>query len=91
MIFALFGALAMLLGAGVLYLASPHQCATSKPLPARALRWAGWVALVAGQALLLTWAGPATALFIGFTLAMTVWSIVPLAAAWRISRQGAAR
>jgi hypothetical protein len=44
--------------------------------------------LAVGLALLLNWAGIATAFFIAFTLLMTTWSIVPIAIAWRRHGRG---
>lgn len=90
MILAALGAAAILAGAGALYIASPQQCAFARALPRRLLGWSGGAAILAGQVLLLTWAGPAAALFIGLTLAMTAWTLAPLLAGWRRSRQGAA-
>ena len=86
MTFAIIGVLTILAGSVLLYLASPNQCAIRKALPFRPAVWFGALLLLAGQAMLLTWAGPATAVFIGVTVAMTVWCLVPLLAAWRRSR-----
>lgn len=86
MTFAIIGVLAILAGSVLIYLASPNQCALHKALPYRPAASSGALLLVAGQAMLLTWAGPATAVFIGVTVAMTVWSLVPLLAAWLRSR-----
>lgn len=90
----LSGSLAGLLavaGALLLYAAAPAQRLTAGPLPRRALALSGITALIAALALLLSLAGPATAVFILFTLAMTIWSIVPLAAAWRRRPRGDSR
>ncbi len=69
-------------GALALYAASPQQRLTDRALPRRALAWGGFAALALGLAALLQWAGPATAVFILFTLAPLVWTVVPPVAAW---------
>ncbi len=82
MILAAMGALLVMLGAGILFLASPHQLLLRKP-PARPIALgSGASAILAGTLLLLGWAGPATAIFIAMTAAMLVWTLLPLAAAW---------
>jgi hypothetical protein len=65
-----------------LYAASPQQRLTRRNLPGAALGWGGLVGLAASLAILLQWAGPATAVFIMLTLATLVWTLVPPAAAW---------
>ncbi|MGF7156258.1 hypothetical protein [Novosphingobium gossypii] len=76
--------------AGVaLYLATPHQRWGRLPASGRTMGKTGAGLLVAGMALLLAWAGTATAVFIGVTLLMTVWSIVPIAIAWWRGEKGA--
>lgn len=70
------------LGALALYAASPNQLLLTARLPVRRLSFAGWTMLAAALIALLQWAGPATSVFIGFTLAMLVWSVVPAVAAW---------
>jgi uncharacterized membrane protein len=82
MIAAWIGAALVLAGAAALYLASPNQRLVFSPLPRRRIGWSGAVAIGAGLALLLQWAGPATAVFTAATLAMLVWSVVPPIAAW---------
>ncbi|MCC2977951.1 hypothetical protein LK533_14870 [Sphingomonas sp. PL-96] len=80
MILAWTGAVLVMAGALACYAAAPHQKLLARPGRSRAP--VGALLLVLGTALLLQWAGPATALFIACTLAMLVWSVVPLAAAW---------
>lgn len=82
MILALAGGLLAVLASGLLYLASPNQRWGDLPFPPRLAGWGGVAFLLAGTALMLRWAGPATAIFIVTTLAMTVWSVVPIAVAW---------
>lgn len=82
MIFALGGGLLALFSSVLLYLASPNQRWGKLPFPPRLAGWGGLLFLVAGTAMMLRWAGPATAIFIVMTLAMTVWSLVPLVVAW---------
>ncbi|TDW64630.1 hypothetical protein EDF57_104429 [Novosphingobium sp. PhB55] len=72
----------IVLSAVALYLAAPHQAWGALPLSPRAMGWSGTAMLALGLALLLSWAGIATAFFIAFTLLMTTWSIVPIAVAW---------
>lgn len=69
-------------GALLLYAAAPHQRLLSRARPRRMLLVGGGLSLSAALLLLLAIAGPATAVFILLTLAMLVWSIVPLAVAW---------
>lgn len=75
------GALIVLSGVA-LYLAAPHQAWGALPVLPRSIGWSGVAILAVGLALLLGWAGIATALFIAATLLMTTWSIVPIAVAW---------
>ena len=86
---AVLGSAATLVGAILLYLASPNQRATTRKLPGRPIALLGLIALVGGLLLLLAWAGPATAVFIWLTLAMLVWSMVPAVAAWLQHRKAA--
>lgn len=84
------GALAVSIGALLLYLASPNQRLRTREKGRRSTAWAGLVLVLAGIAALLIWAGPATAIFIALTFAMLVWTFVPVAAAWwRRPRGGA--
>jgi hypothetical protein len=71
-----------LAGATLVYLAAPNQRLAVALLSRRTLAGGGLLTLLIALALLLGVAGPTTAVFIWMTLAMTVWSIVPLAAAW---------
>jgi hypothetical protein len=75
------GALIVVSGVA-LYLAAPHQAWGALPLSPRAMGRCGAAILAVGFALLLNWAGVATAFFIAVTLLMTTWSIVPIAVAW---------
>lgn len=79
---AAVGAFLVMAGAVNLYLASPNQRLTRTPVRRRSAGWAGAAAMIAGVTLLLKWAGPATAIFIALTVAMLIWSFVPVAAAW---------
>jgi len=83
MIAPLAGGLLVVISALLLYLAAPHQKWSTLPFPPRVAGWSGLAALGGGLALLLSWAGVATACFIAMTLLMTAWSIVPAALAWR--------
>lgn len=70
------------LSAALLYLGSPNQLLYLGALPRRSIAIAGPGLAVLGLVLLLQWAGPATSVFIAFTIIMLVWLIVPLVAAW---------
>lgn len=83
MIAPIAGGSLVVVSALLLYLAAPHQQWGRLPFPPRVAGWSGLAALGCGLALLLRWAGTATACFIAMTLLMTVWSIVPAALAWR--------
>ena len=84
MMIAIAGGVVTLVSATLLYLASPNQPALGSAGRARTLRLAGSAGMVLGLVLILQWAGPATSVFIALTLAMLIWTIVPLAAAvWR--------
>lgn len=88
---AAWGMILAVAGASLLYLASPNQRAIARALPGKSLAAGGGVLLVGGLALLLQWAGPATAVFIWLTLAMLVWSVAPPLAAWLRRAGGEAR
>lgn len=69
------------LGAFLLYAGSPNQRLSARgrrPL----LLALGAAGLLMALPLLLGWFGPATAVFVWMTVAMLVWSIVPLGVAW---------
>jgi len=87
-----FLGMVIVIGASLaLYLASPHQLVVKRTRPTQVLAWGGLAGLVLGLVVLLQWAGPATAVFIAVTLAMLVWTVVPLAAAWLRRRKEEAR
>ncbi|MBW4329265.1 hypothetical protein KY084_00035 [Stakelama sp. CBK3Z-3] len=66
----------------LLYFASPHQRLVPPHGQARIFAALGVTGLIAALAILLGWAGRASAVFMLFTIAMLVWTIVPLFAAW---------
>ena len=82
------GGLLVLFASLALYLASPNQRLIDRSLPHRALGWSGRVLFGIGLVLVLQWAGSATSVFITLTAAMLLWSILPLAIAWRRSAKG---
>lgn len=82
MVTAVIGAILVIISALLLYAASPNQLLRSKVDDPKPLVATGSTGLVLGLVLILQWAGPATSVFIALTLAMTVWTIVPLGAAW---------
>ncbi len=78
------GGLTSLAGAVLLYLAAPKQRVLPKAVrPRRGLAAAGWLLQALALACFLKISGAATAVFIWVTLAMTFWSVLPLATAWR--------
>ncbi len=79
---AILAGLCLLGGTMALYLASSNQRLRETPFPAQ-MQWAGWGLLAVGQVLLWTIMGIATALFTSMTAAMLLWTVVPLAVAWR--------
>ena len=85
------GGVLTLTGTILLYLASPQQRLAARTPRGRTLAGGGTLALLGALLLLLGVAGPATAVFIWLTLAMALWSIVPLAAAWARRPRGDAR
>jgi membrane protein implicated in regulation of membrane protease activity len=70
----------VLTGAICCYLASPNQRWLKAPV--RRLAWVGGAAILMALALLLQWAGPATAIFIVVTLAMLILTVAPVVIAW---------
>ena len=83
----LLGAIAVLAGGGLVYLTSANCQLLRRHRMPGLLMWFGLATIALGQALLLTWAGPATAVFIAVTLLMLVWTCLPLAAAWAAVRR----
>lgn len=79
---AIIGGLLVAASAWLLYLAAPHQKWGRLPCPPAVAGWSGLALLLGGGALLLSWAGRATAIFILLTIAMTIWSVVPVTIAW---------
>jgi hypothetical protein len=69
-------------GAFLLYAGSRNQRLFAASRPAGPMRLAGGAALLASLALMWTWFGRAAAVFAWATLAMLIWSVVPLAVAW---------
>ncbi|WP_129791157.1 hypothetical protein [Sphingosinicella sp. CPCC 101087] len=79
---SLLGSLLALAGSILLYLAVPNQKLVARRPAPRSLAGLGWAALAGALALMLLWAGPATAFFIVATIAMLVLTVLPVAAAW---------
>lgn len=69
-------------GAFLFYAGSRNQRLFAASRAGGPMRLAGGAALLAALAILWTWFGPATAVFAWMTLAMLVWSVLPLAVAW---------
>lgn len=82
------GGLLVLISSLMLYIASPNQRLTGRTPPRRMLARFGLAFFAIGLVLLLQWAGHATAVFIALTAAMLLWSVLPLAIAWRRGAQG---
>ncbi|MCJ1960191.1 hypothetical protein [Novosphingobium mangrovi (ex Hu et al. 2023)] len=77
------GLVLTLLGAALLYRAAPNQLLRPDQPAGRGVARGGWGAALLGLLVLLTWSGQATSVFIWLTALMLVWSLLPLAAAWR--------
>lgn len=83
-------ALALLAGAGCLYLAAPHQALVAAPLNRRALATGGGIALAVALVLLLSIMGPLTAVFTWTVGLMLVLSVAPVVIRWlRFRNEGA--
>ena len=82
MMIAVLGGVVVVVGATLLYLASPNQRLAKARLPGRLLAWTGIAALASVLALVLRWAGPVASVFIVVTLAMVAWTVLPLIVAW---------
>lgn len=79
---ASLGVLLTALGAALAYAGAPHQQVTRTGRhPGRLI--CGAAAIAAGLPALLAYFGPAAAVFVWLTVAMLVWSVLPLAVAWR--------
>jgi glucose dehydrogenase len=76
------GDAATLMGAMLVYLASRNQPLMGNAKRRKLAGWLGAALLAAGLLLLLAGMRPASAVFTAVTLAMLVWSLAPLAAAW---------
>jgi len=76
------GDIATLLGAMLVYLASPNQPLLGDWRWRVLSGWLGATLLTVGLLLLLAGMRPASAVFTAVTLAMLVWSVAPLVAAW---------
>lgn len=88
---ALFGWLAAIAGAVIVYLdARPRARRSARGVPPRHIifRALGWLLLAASFAALLSHYGSATAVFILLFVIMLTWSLVPLASAWASRRAG---
>ena len=79
---AVFGGGIILLASFLFYLASPNRKIAKGWEQAGALKIVGTVGLVAGLALILTWSGAATSVFIALTLIMAILTLAPLGIAW---------
>lgn len=79
---AILGVVLSASGAALLYAGAPHQQVTRsgrRPM----LLIGGGAALLVSLPALLAFFGPATAVFVWLTMTMLVWSVLPLAVAWR--------
>ena len=85
---AWIGGALVVLASTMFYAASPNQKLLTAIPPRRALAWGGGALFLLGALLIGRWAGPATTVFIALTLAMFVWSVVPLGIAWRRGAPG---
>lgn len=76
------GDAATVMGAMLIYLASPNQPLMGNAKRRKLAGRLGAALLTGGLLLLLAGMRPASAVFTAVTLAMLVWSVAPLAAAW---------
>ena len=83
MTMAIFGGIITVLASFAFYLASPNRKVAPELNKARLLNSIGAIGLIIGLALILTWSGSATSVFIAITLVMLVLTIIPLFIAWR--------
>lgn len=81
---AIVGSVVMLAASFLFYLASPNRKIGLKLSHPGALKLVGSFGLIAGLALILTWSGPATSVFIALTLIMFILTLAPLGIAWWI-------
>lgn len=79
---AVAGGIAVFMGALLLYLASEHQQLWPGHGAHRGLAITGAVGMLLGLIMITQWSGPATSVFITMTLAILVWTVLPLAVAW---------
>lgn len=79
---AILGGSIIVFASFLFYLASPNRKIARGWEQTRALKILGAVGLVAGLALLLTWSGAATSIYIALTLIMAILTLAPLAIAW---------
>jgi len=88
---ALGAVAASVAGTLLLYLATPHQKLTRRPLPKTPALVGGGAALVLALVLFLQLTGPATAVFVLMTAVMLLWSLPPVLFAWRRHRRKPAK
>jgi len=91
MILAWLATLALIAGAGCIYLAAPHQTLIAPPANSRILRLAGFFGLATALILLLLFMGPATAIFTWTVGMMLLWSVPPIVIRWLRFRRERAR
>ena len=86
MTMAIIGGIVTVLASFAFYLASPNRKVLLEHNKTQLLNSIGTIGLVIGLALILTWSGSATSVFIAITLVMLVLTIVPLFIAWRSAK-----
>lgn len=72
----------ILLGALVLYLASPHEALLATPVRRKAPISLAVLGLLAAQAVLVRHFGTATSAFVLMTALMLLWTVPPVVIAW---------
>lgn len=75
-------------GASLIYAGSRNQVLIPASTMQRKLLFTGIAVLIISLVIMLQWFGPAAAIFIWLTVAMLMWSIVPIAAVWWRSKKG---
>lgn len=87
-LFLTAAAVLIVLGAGLLYLASPNQRLYAAALPLRLLALTGMLLLLVALLLLLQFSGSATSVFILLTGVMLMWTVPPMVIGYLRHKRG---
>lgn len=80
---AILAVILLLVGAGVVYAAAPHQRLLARPAGKRA-RIGGYLLIAAALACIVSIMGSAAAVFTWMTGLMLTWSVLPLLIGWAL-------